>query len=566
MKYEILLVNTVRDYGAYSDGFKESIGQYLLASYLRKYSFKAFVYSGNLIETKKVICNEIEKNGVPIVGFYAASDNIRIVKNMITWIKKAYPYVVTVVGGPQAIGLDYSFFAETKNDFAIIGEGEIPIHMLLEAIIDKDCILEEIPSIVYPDYENKVLLVNQCKEVAIEDLDSIPYPAMEDSLMHNLRQGTMVGIITGRGCPNHCTFCYEGANAKNVRFRSVDNVMSEIDYIIKNNPRIKYLNIYDDTFTLRKDRVMDFCEKISKRNINWFCEGHVEFVLNHPDAVQKMIESGLLCIQFGIESGSNKVLEAYNKRINYEKIVEAISICKKMGINGITGNFIIGGAFESIETLEESKRLAKELIYSAKGIIELYSVYFAPYPNTKIVNQPECFDMKLNPQLQEFNLNTMRSPVVETKELSTLEIYRLKEDFDKFLEDTYRQAALESTKEDVIQSLFVNGKREHLNPRWEQHYAALEYVVNFIEHLSDKEQTFCEDFYLIRTFEDVVVDDNKLISKFGEYTGLDKEVLLNATGLYTAKEMAVMFDVSIEEIRDVFIKYNEKCMLYMSEF
>ena len=55
----------------------------------------------------------------------------------------------------------------------------------------------------------------------------------------------MAGIITGRGCPNHCTFCYEGANAKNVRFRSIDNVMEEIDYIIENNSKFEYLNIYE---------------------------------------------------------------------------------------------------------------------------------------------------------------------------------------------------------------------------------------------------------------------------------------------------------------------------------
>lgn len=566
MEYEILLVNVVRDYGGYADCFRESIGQYLLASYLSIHSFKAYVYSGNVTESKNVIRNEIENNKVPIVGFYAAADNIRVVKHAIMWIKRSYPHVITVIGGPQAIDLDYPFFAVTGNDFAIIGEGEIPLHMLLKAVIDGDCSLGEIPSIVYPDYENETLIFNQCDDAVIQDLDLIPHPVMEDSLMHNLRQGKMAGIITGRGCPNHCTFCYEGANAKNVRFRSIDNVMTEIDYIMANNPNLEYINVYDDTFTLRKERVTEFCEKISKRNIKWFCEGHIEFVIKNPDVIKKMINSGMLCIQFGIESGSNKVLQGYNKRTDFKMIVEAISKCKEMGIHGITGNFIIGGAFETAETIEQSKQLAKALIYSAKGIIELYSVYFAPYPNTKIVNEPECFDVELNHELQEYNLNTMRSPVVKTKELSTLDIYNLKEDFDIFMEETYQRAALTSTKADVLQGLFVDGRREHLNPIWERHYMSLEYIVNFIEHLSDEEQTFNEDFYLVRTFEDVVLDGEQLVTKFGEYEGLDKDVLLNATGIYTAKEIAKRLGISIEEIKDVFYRYNDKCMLYMSAF
>lgn len=71
-----------------------------------------------------------------------------------------------------------------------------------------------------------------------------------------------------------------------------------------------------------------------------------------------------------------------------------------MGIHGITGNFIIGGAHESKESLAESKKLAKEMIHRAKGIIELYTVYFAPYPNTKMVREPENFGIQIHEELQ----------------------------------------------------------------------------------------------------------------------------------------------------------------------
>lgn len=566
MGYELLLINISRDIGGYSASFRDSIGQYLIAAYLREYEYKAYVFSGNIAECKKIIEREISNSHVPVIGFYAAADNIRVVKHAIYWIKANYPNVKTVIGGPQAIDLDYNFFLETKNDFAIVGEGEIPMRFLLAALIDGTIELSSVPSLVSMSDEGKNLIINQCDNAIISDLDTLPHPSIEDSLVGNLRKGTIVGIITGRGCPYQCTFCYEGANAKNVRFRSVENVMREIDYILSINRNIQYISIYDDTFTLKKERVLEFCTRISEKNLMWFCEGHISFVLNHPDILLTMVKSGLSCIQFGIESGSNLVLDAYNKHTNYDMILEAIKICKASGVHGITGNFIIGGAFESAETLEKSKQLAKELIFSAKGIIELYVVYFAPYPNTRIVNCPENFDIILQPDLQNYNLNSMRSPVVSTKELSTKEIYDAKRDFEIFIQNTYKEAASSPMKKDLVQGLFHKKSRIHINPTWERYYMLQPYLVTFLEHMSDEEQIFSPYKYIIRTFEDIVLEEDKLLSEVGEFYGKEKDILLNATGIYTAEEMACHIGITLNELEEIYTILNDKCLVYMSEF
>ena len=135
MNYEVLLLNISRDYSNLSSAFKDSIGQYAIASYLRQRDFKAFVYSGNVENCKKVIINEIGKKRVNVIGFYAAADNIRVVEHVVRWIKETFPECVTVIGGPQVAGLDYDFFERSKNDFAILGEGEIPMYYLLSSII-----------------------------------------------------------------------------------------------------------------------------------------------------------------------------------------------------------------------------------------------------------------------------------------------------------------------------------------------------------------------------------------------------------------------------------------------
>ena len=566
MSYEVLLLNVSRDYSNLSSAFKDSIGQYAIASYLRQKDFKAFVYSGNTENCKRIIINEIENKKVNAIGFYAAADNLRVVEHLVKWIKETYPDCVTIIGGPQVAGLDYDFFERTKNDFAILGEGEIPMYYLLSSIIDGDVKLSQVPSLVWRDSKEKMLTLNTSENSIITDLDSIGYPRLEDSINGKLRQGSMVGIITGRGCPYNCSFCYEGANAKNVRFRSISNVMEEIDYIQKHNKELSFISIYDDTFTLKKNRIIEFCNEIKARNILWFCEGHISFVVSQKEILYKMIDAGLACIQFGIESGSDMVLDAYNKHTNYDMIIEAIDICKKSGIHGITGNFIIGGAHETRESFERSKQLAKEMVHRAKGIIELYTVYFAPYPNTRMVREPGEFGIKIHKDLQETTINTMRTPVVSTNELSRNEIYDMKHEFDVFLAEEYKKAADESTKSDIMQGLTHEGKLISINPTWEKMYRDKPHIEIFLEHISEKEQIFNKDYFIIRTFEDIRIENNKLVSDVGDFYGLEKDILTYATGIITAEEMAETFKVDIIEIEKCYLALNDRCLVYMTEF
>ena len=566
MSYELLLINISRDHSGFSESFRDSIGQYAIASYLRQKEFKAYVFSGEVSDCKQVIQRELEEKRTNIVGFYAAADNIRVVGNCIKWIKNTYPECKTIIGGPQAAGLDYSFFSKTNNDYAIIGEGEIPMYQLLSVLVDDIGDINKVPSLVRCDSREKSLLVNSVSNAVIEDLDSIGFPIVEDSLSGRLRQGEIVGIITGRGCPYHCSFCYEGANAKNVRYRSISNVMEEIDYISAHNKKMNFISIYDDTFTLNKNRILEFCYEMKKRNLLWFCEGHISFVINQKDTLEMMIESGLACIQFGIESGADEVLEAYNKHTNYQMILKAVEICKELGIHSITGNFIIGGAHETYQTIEKSKKLAKELIHKAKGIIELYTVYFAPYPNTKMVQDPESFDISINREIQDMNMNTMRTPVVRTKELSRNEIYDIKHEFDEFIKHEYECAAKESTKSDILQGLTREGKRLSLNPTWEKVYLSQPHILAFLDHITEKEQEFNPQYYILRTFEDIKFDNGKLVSDVGEFEGLEKDILSFATGIYTAEELTRIFNVSIDEVEQIYYNLNERCLVYMSEF
>jgi hypothetical protein len=342
--------------------------------------------------------------------------------------------------------------------------------------------------------------------------------------------------------------------------------MKEIDYIQEHNKHLQFINVYDDTFTLNPERVIAFGQEMKKRGLYWFCEGHVEFVLKHPEVLKIMVECGLISIQFGIESGSARVLDAYHKRITSQMIIECIQICKKAGVRSVTGNFIIGGALECEETIQDSMALAAQMINEGKGIVELNTVYFAPYPNTQMKNHPEHFELKIDPKLESWSLNSMNSAVVRTDFLTTEQIYDKKHQFDIFLEAQYKSNALKSKKEDVLQCVFLNKKRVHFNPRWEKAYLSFPHIVRFMQHSSEEEQIFLAKKYIIRTFDDYVLEGDFIKTDAGYFSDLEKDILLNATGIWNGVEMAENLKCSLAQIEHCFYCLNEKCMVYASFF
>lgn len=553
MEYEILLLNILRDVSI-NRGFMDCIGQHSIASYIEEKGFKGKVYSGSVKDVKSIIDHEVTYRNIRIVGFYMAADNKRVVINIIKWIKNNFD-VKVLVGGPEAAGVDERFFKSTGCDYAIVGEGEKPVLELLNYIVDGIGCEEEIGGLVYYN-KNSVFCKNNLSE-PIKDLDSIPYPKIENSLNKSFRKSEMVGIITGRGCPFHCSFCYEGANAKKVRFRSIENVMAEIDYISANNPNLTCINVYDDTFTLNFERVRQFCNEMKKRNLNWFCEGHINNIVNNREMIAMMAESGLAGMQLGIESGSETVLKAYNKNTTPKMIEEAVRICKEAGIICVSGNFIIGGAYESEETVKESMKLAKRLLEAGRGVFDCRTVFLAPYVNTSITNNPQSYGLKLDEEALSEQLTSMRSVVMQTNNLTTKQIERLKFEFDEMLSKEYARQAFNSNKNDVLSAFFFKGKYTKVSSLWQKYYAEIEHIDNFVKFYNEKDDILQYDKYIIRTAE--CFYNLKL-------SGVELEFLKHTNGRYNANEMLEVLGWSKYDFEQMYNNLRNKCLVYLSDF
>lgn len=571
MEYDLLLLNITRDSKSVSPYYRESIGQHIIASYLSNHYFKAKTLSCFASSCKDIIIEEIRNKNLKNIGLYCSSDNYNIVSNVIRYLKQNFELNI-ILGGPEAVGLGEDFLKSTSCDVIVSGEGEEAVLELLNYYIDGYGNLKDIRNIKYIDCDG-IYRENEIR-YPIRNLDDIPFLNINNSINQSYKKSDVAGILTGRGCPFSCKFCYEGAHSDNVRYRSLDKVFEEIDYIKSVNPNLNFINIYDDTFTLNEERVYEFCDRIKKRNLKWFCEGHIRTTYNKKDMIKKMVESGLISMQIGIESGSNTVLEAYNKYTTSEMIIELTKICKECKLQTLSGNFIIGGAMENENTIKESMKLAKSMIKYGIGMVELRTVYLAMYPMTAISKNPEKFEINLIKEQVNKSVYTMQNAVVETKNLTRQEIIKSKERFDKELVSTYKKYAQKATKSEILSCFNPKNKTESLNIYWSKTFLSMSYIYNFLhnigddrEFLSSKNKKDILDMYFIRTFDLLKYDNrNRLIIEGLKFDNLEKIILENAVGRHTLRELSYIYDLHQDCIYDVCKSLNNRCLLYFSDF
>jgi hopanoid biosynthesis associated radical SAM protein HpnJ len=288
------------------------------------------------------------------VGFYS---DLELAKRM----KEAKPDIkIAFVGPPVQVQPTESLMAGPDLDFVVRGEFD---HAVVEYAQGKP--LGEIAGASFR--KNGQVVHNPARPLLeTEELDRLPF-AIEvykrDLVMENYNLPFLlypyVSFYTSRGCPARCSFCLwpQTLSGHAWRVRSTDNVVEEVRQALKLFPQAKELFFDDDTFNIRKDRVLELCRKFKPLGFRWSCNARVH---GDYETLKAMADAGVRLLIVGFESGDPQILRNINKGATVEMARAFVKNCKKVGI-AIHGDFIIGLPGETRGSIKRTIEFAKEL-------------------------------------------------------------------------------------------------------------------------------------------------------------------------------------------------------------
>ncbi len=355
------------------------IGAYLLDNQydVRIFEFLDELYPLN-IQYNKCIWRDLKDYDADFIGFGVISSTFRITQRLISKVREDMPGKIIICGGKHATSNPKDLLSNDA-DFCAIGESEITIVELLDALNFNEP-LKGVKGIAYLNADKieftpqrSFLPMDHILRPAFELVDYEKYVdfRLQSIPGHFLRSGFIFG---SRGCPYRCEFCTTNIRSS-YRERSVDDLIDEIEWQI-NKFNIEGFVVLDDLFYFRENRTVEFCKKIIKRNIKtkFFCHARVDKV--KKETVELMKKAGVLLLAIGVESGSQKILDAIKKGITVKQTENAFKIYNDVGIN--TFAFIIVG---HPEETEEDRRLTKQLLKKIKATNVAVN-YYMPMPGT----------------------------------------------------------------------------------------------------------------------------------------------------------------------------------------
>ena len=318
---------------------------------------------------------------IGIMSFTISMETIAILYNKI---KHILPNVKIILGGPHINACpEETLTRYPLFEVAVLNEGELTFPELIRCF-ENNGDLNTVKGIVYKDENNKIVFTE--KRPFIKDLDTLPLPRWDllPFLPDHYRPSAMtyrklpaIAIVTSRGCPYRCTFCDRSVFGRVWRAHGPQTVLSWIAHLTTKYG-IKDINFQDDHFMINKKRLAGICHGIKAKHpdLLWSTIGRTDSV--DRESVRLMKESGCWQIAFGIESGSQQVLDVLKKDETVEQMEYAVRMTKEAGLR-VKGLFMAGCPTETKKTLQETEKFIKKLDFDYISMSA-----FTPTPNTAI--------------------------------------------------------------------------------------------------------------------------------------------------------------------------------------
>ncbi|KPL19778.1 MAG: hypothetical protein AMJ92_00955 [candidate division Zixibacteria bacterium SM23_81] len=349
-----------------------------------------------------------------MVGISTLTESYPNAFRIATMVKEFCQRIPVVVGGPHVTFMADEVLENDCFDVVVLREGEHTLLELANFYIRGEGHLEAIEGICWRKGNH---LHRSPPRPMMEKLDHIPLPARNLLFLDKYRNAG--AVITGRGCPGRCIFCSAGAmSGGRYRKRSPEKVLWELR--ILRQMGMEFLLFVDDSLTAdldRLDRILYLMER-AEIDLPWLCESRVD--IEDPGFFQKMARAGCAGVQFGIESGCQRVLRGLGKGTTLDQVVAAVAGAAKAGISPV-GTFMIGLPQDTVETITETIQFAEELqreYYAQVGIS-----IATPFPGTSMFRDAHRLGLAI--QERDYGRYNLYTPVMQTKHLSREQIRNL---------------------------------------------------------------------------------------------------------------------------------------------
>ncbi len=314
------------------------------------------------------------------LGLSATTISVTNAARIAERVKALVPNVVTILGGAHVSAIpERTLEAFPSVDFGIVGEGEVSLFELL-ARLDGGSDVANVPGLAYR--RDGRVRANP-RAPYIDDLDALPLPAWDllpdfphrfQPSLFSYPRTPVATLITSRGCPFSCSFCDRSTSGKRGRMHSVEYIVRLCRHLV--GLGVRHIIFVDDLFTVRKQRVIDMCRAFLDEGFtfSWSCNSHPNLL--DLDTMKLMRRAGCWQIAYGIESGSQRILDVVKREVRIPRMRETLRMTRAAGIR-TKGYVMIGHPTEGLDSLAETATFLKVVELDLCQITK-----FTPYPGT----------------------------------------------------------------------------------------------------------------------------------------------------------------------------------------
>ncbi len=418
MKPHVTLVNPAAPAGAAMHLPFALLGLGYLAAVLEQNKYAVDVIDCQILQlSPEEFRTELIKRQPNIVGMTASTLTYKTGLKLLKIAKEVCPNCLTIMGGPHVTFWDDKALEECPElDVVVRREGENTFLELVQRIEAGKSFHDVIGTTCRKDGG----FIRNPDRPYIEDLDSLPFPARHLWPMERLRKTEdVLYLATSRGCVYWCEFCTTvRMHGRKYRMRSPKNVVEELEYLHKTF-NVDNFTFCDDAFTVDQPRTEELCREIISRGlkIKWNCGTRVDMITK--ELLMKMKEAGCISVWFGVESGTQEVLDSMKKGISTEQTIKTLGWVRELGLKPVP-NVILGFPGETKKSAWKTIKFVEKISPDEVGFYNVAT----PFPGTPLYDQVK---EKGWLRVTDFDKYDTTTPIFETPWLSMKDLGKLRE-------------------------------------------------------------------------------------------------------------------------------------------